>query len=139
MSTNQQVLDVFEEFVQKLEAYMGVKRTLVDFSSLWMEKAPHQSTETFDEYFLKVCVRYDLIPKLICVARPTNTYSTMIPGTTINSLLQITTKSLDVTHIFLRASPIDGKSLWAHLRSIAINFYPGSSAGTQLLKIELWQ
>jgi hypothetical protein len=54
MSTNKQVLDIFEEFVQKLETYLGVKRTPVDFSALWLQKNPHQSSETFDEYFQKV-------------------------------------------------------------------------------------
>jgi hypothetical protein len=54
MSTNTQVLNVFEDCVQKLEAYLGVERTPVDFSALWAEKSPHQSSETFDEYFHKV-------------------------------------------------------------------------------------
>lgn len=61
MSTNQQVLDVFEEFVKKMEVYLGVKRIPVDFSALWLEKAPHKSSETFDDYFLKASPHQPLL------------------------------------------------------------------------------
>lgn len=55
MTTNPQVLKVFEDLVSKLEKYMGVKRMPVYFSELWKVKMPHRTGESFDEYFLKAC------------------------------------------------------------------------------------
>lgn len=118
MPTNKQVLDVFEGFVQKLEVYLGVKRTPVDFSKLWLEKSPHDSTETFDEYFLKasglsLCAFLRVANHS---SRHTSTFSITIRGTIIASSSPTITRNLVAIRIFPPTSPTDG-TIYINLRN----------------------
>jgi hypothetical protein len=42
---------LFEEFVSKLETFMGVKRTEVDFDALWRRTAPVTTELGLEEFF----------------------------------------------------------------------------------------
>ena len=51
VTQNEKVHAVFEEFVSKLEDFLGVKRTIVSLRDLWMKREPNQPEIDFDEYF----------------------------------------------------------------------------------------
>ena len=48
---NEEVHLKFEHFVSKLEAFLGVKRTIVSLRDLWNQRELHQPKPDFDEYF----------------------------------------------------------------------------------------
>ena len=51
VTQNEEVHSVFEQFVSKLETFLGVKRTVVSLRDLWIERELDQSGKDFDEYF----------------------------------------------------------------------------------------
>lgn len=49
---NEEVHIKFEHFVSELEAFLGVKRTIVNFRDLWNKRQLHQPGQDFDEHFM---------------------------------------------------------------------------------------
>jgi hypothetical protein len=48
-----QVCDMFEEFVAKLEEFLGVSKSVVDVEKEWTKDDPMETGKSFEEEFLR--------------------------------------------------------------------------------------